>query len=318
MGYCFDPEIDRMMRELPDRTLELDLSDPITCRSTLENFAKAIELDFSDVLVTNETVKSELDGHEVPIRIYTPKHRETKIGGGLIHVHGGGFVIGSLDSEQQTCLALCRELGIVVVSVGYRLAPEYPYPAGLNDCYATLSWVSESADHLLIDRSRVGIYGLSAGGGLCAAIALLSRDRNGPPICFQYLGIPELDDRLNTLSMRQFSDTPIWDKKLAELSWRYYLGDAFSPGDDDVPIYASPARAKDLRGLPRTYISTMEFDPLRDEGILYALKLMQEGVQTELHSFPGTFHGSHFFAEAKVNQRAHEETIRVLKNGLAL
>jgi len=317
MEYCFDPEINMMMRELPEKTLELDLSDPVACRSTLESFASAIEVDFSGVQVTNEIIESELDGHEVPIRIYTPKQLKRK-SAGLIHLHGGGFVIGSLDPEQATCASLCKELGIVVISVGYRLAPEHPYPSGLNDCYATLIWVSDSADNLLIDRNRLGIYGLSAGGGLCAALALLSRDRSGPPICFQYLGIPELDDRLNTLSMQQFSDTPIWNQELAEISWRYYLGDAYTPGDDDVPIYASPSRAKDLRGLPRTYISTMEFDPLRDEGILYALKLMQEGVQTELHSFPGTFHGSHFFAEAKINQRAHEETIRVLKNGLAL
>ena len=317
MEYFFDPEIKMMMGELPEGTLELDFSDPAACRSTLEIFASAMEVDFSGVQVTNEFVKSELDGHKVPVRIYTPKRLKEK-SGGLIHVHGGGFVIGSLDSEQATCISLCKELEIVVISVGYRLAPEHPYPSGLNDCYAALSWASDSADNLLIDRERLGIYGLSAGGGLCAALALLSRDRNGPPICFQYLGIPELDDRLNTPSMQKFSDTPIWNQQLSKLSWKYYLGNDCTPGGDDVPIYAAPARADNLKGLPRTYISTMEFDPLRDEGILYALKLMQEGIQTELHSFPGTFHGSHFFAEAKINQRAHEETIRVLKNGLAL
>ena len=317
MEYFFDPEISMMMRELPEGTLELDFSDPTTCRSTLETFAGAMEMDFSGIQVKNEFVESEPDGHKVPVRIYTPEKRKEK-SSGLIHVHGGGFVIGSLDSEQATCIKLCKELGIVVISVGYRLAPEHPYPSGLNDCYAALLWASNSADNLLIDRERLGIYGLSAGGGLCAALALLSRDRNGPPICFQYLGIPELDDRLNTPSMQNFSDTPIWNQELSKLSWKYYLGNNYIPGGDNVPIYAAPARANNLGGLPRAYISTMEFDPLRDEGILYALKLMQEGVQTELHSFPGTFHGSHFFSEAKINQRAHEETIRVLKNGLAL
>ena len=102
-----------------------------------------------------------------------------------------------------------------MISVGYRLAPEHPYPSALNDCYAALLWASNSADNLLLDRERLGIYGLSAGGGLCAALALLSRDRNGPPICFQYLGIPELDDRLNTPSMQSFSDTPIWNQELS-------------------------------------------------------------------------------------------------------
>ncbi len=151
-----------------------------------------------------------------------------------------------------------------------------------------------------------------------SALALLARDKNGPKICFQYLGIPELDDRLQTPSMQLFSDTPIWDLELARLSWKYYLGETYSPGSSNVPIYASPARAEDLRELPPTYISTMEFDPLRDEGILYALKLMQQGVQTELHSCPGTFHGSHFFAEAKINQRFHHETLEVLRRGLSL
>ena len=317
MEYFFDPEIKMMMRELPEGTLELDFSDPAVCRSTLETFAGAIDLDFSGVEVANEFLEPEPGGHKLPVRIYTPKHLKEKTGG-LIHVHGGGFVIGSLDSEQATCISLCKELEIVVISVGYRLAPEHPYPSGLNDCYAALSWASDLADSLLIDRERLGIYGLSAGGGICAALALLSRDRNGPPICFQYLGIPEIDDRLTTPSMRKFSDTPIWNQELSKLSWKYYLGNDYTPGGDNVPIYAAPARADNLQGLPRTYVSTMEFDPLRDEGILYALKLMQEGVQTELHSFPGTFHGSHFFAEAKINQIAHEETIRVLKNGLAL
>ena len=131
---------------------------------------------------------------------------------------------------------------------------------------------------------RIAVNGGSAGGGLAAGLALLSRDRGAPALCFQYLGIPELDDRLETPSMRQFHDTPMWSRPAAEKSWEWYLGDAH--GRDDVSPYAAPARATDLAGLPPAYVSTMEFDPLRDEGILYALNLMAAGVSVELHSFP--------------------------------
>ena len=126
-------------------------------------------------------------------------------------------------------------------------------------------------------------------------------------ICFQYLGIPELDDRLDTPSMQQFHDTPMWSRPQAEKSWEWYLGDAH--GSDDVSPYAAPARATDLAGLPPAYISTMEFDPLRDEGIFYALKLLAAGVSVELHSFPGTFHGSAIVTDAAVTRREGAERI---------
>jgi len=165
-----------------------------------------------------------------------------------------------------------------------------------------------------VDASRVAIAGSSAGGGLSAGVALMARDRGGPPICFQFLGIPELDDRLDTPSMKAFTDTPVWNRPNAVLSWRYYLGAL--AGSDDIPIYAAPARATDLSGLPPTYISTNEYDPLRDEGIDYAVRLMQAGVNTELHCFPGTWHGSSMIVTAQVSQRAGRETLAVLAKAL--
>ena len=145
---------------------------------------------------------------------------------------------------------------------------------------------------------------------------MLARDRGGPAICFQYLGIPELDDRLETPSMQQFHDTPMWSRPQAELSWAWYLGDAH--GRDDVSPYAAPARATDVAGLPPAYISTMEFDPLRDEGINYALKLLAAGVSVELHSFPGTFHGSGIATGAAVTRREGVERFTVLRRALGL
>jgi acetyl esterase/lipase len=209
-----------------------------------------------------------------------------------------------------------QSLGIVVVAVEYRLAPENPFPCGLEDCYATLQWMAAQADSLAIDTDRVGVYGQSAGGGLAAALALLARDRGGPALCFQFLGIPELDDRLETTSMRQFVDTPMWHRANAIRSWLFYLGDDATRGE--VSPYAAPARATDLRGLPPAYVCTMEFDPLRDEGILYALALLQAGVPVELHQYPGTFHGSAMVPTAAVSRRGAAEALEVLRRGLGV
>jgi len=207
---------------------------------------------------------------------------------------------------------VARDLGAVVVTVEYRLAPEHPFPAGLEDCYRTLQWMHDEAPALGIDVTRIGVGGQSAGGGLSAATALLARDRGGPPLCFQFLGIPELDHRLETTSMRTFVDTPIWHRRNAELSWQYYLGD----NPTEVSPYASPAIAADLSGLPPAYVTTMEFDPLRDEGIMYALRLMEAGVSVELHSYPGTFHGSAVLPTAAVSRRANAELLTILRRGL--
>ncbi len=160
----------------------------------------------------------------------------------MLDLHGGGFAVGSIDMEHVFATQLTRDLGIVVATPEYRLAPEDPFPAGLDDCYASLRWLAEHAPDLGVDPTRIGVGGQSAGGGLAAATALMARDRNGPALCFQFLGIPELDHRLETTSMRTFVDTPLWHRANAELSWRYYLGAAAT----DISPYASPAIAEDL------------------------------------------------------------------------
>lgn len=313
MSYNYDPELLPLLELLGD--LEMDLSDPVATRAMFGALTEPMNADVDRAGITIEN--SDIAGADgsVPIRIYSPEG-ERATGPGLLHIHGGGFVIGDLDSELGTCIALCRNLGITVVSVDYRLAPETPYPGGLEDCYAALQWMAGNAGELQVDPERIGLIGMSAGGGLSAATALLARDRKGPKICFQYLGIPELDDRLDTTSMLQFDDTPMWNRPAAIQSWDYYLGDKYQRGGADVPGYAAPARATDLEGLPPAYVSTMEFDPLRDEGVQYALKLMQAGVATELHAFPGTWHGSSMFASAQVHRRESAEMFAVLSRGL--
>lgn len=315
MGYNYDPELVPLLDFLPDTSL--GLSDPPAAREAfLDLIAQAnANVDEAGVVIENRAIPGSTGAADVPVRIYSPEGLAELVPG-ILHIHGGGFVIGNLDSEAGTCIGLCRGLGVVVVSVDYRLAPETPYPGPLEDCYAALKWVSENSDELNIEASRLAVFGQSAGGGLAAATALLARDRGGPALCFQYLGIPELDDRLQTPSMQAFIDTPMWNRPNAELSWDYYLGNQYRRGADDVPYHAAPARAEDLSNLPPAYVSTMEFDPLRDEGVEYALKLMQAGVATELHSYPGTFHGSALFTHVQVSQRESSEMFTVLRRAL--
>ncbi len=318
MSYNYEPEFHELLPLLPP----LDVADPENIAAARQSVgemtaAMTAELDATGVSWEDRQVPGPDGAPDVTVRIYRPD-RATGTNAGLLFIHGGGFILGDLLTGHAACIGLSRELGITVVSVDYRLAPETPFPGGLEDCYAALSWTSANAAELNIDPKRLGVLGSSAGGGLSAATALLARDRGGPALCFQYLGIPELDDRLDTVSMREFTDTPLWNRPNAIVSWDAYLGDQYQRGGDDVPGYAAPARMEDLSGLPPAYVSTMEFDPLRDEGISYALRLLQAGVQTELHAFPGTFHGSSLFTDVAVSQRELAEMYTVLRRGLKI
>ncbi len=164
-----------------------------------------------------------------------------------------------------------------------------------------------------MNRGRLAVGGVSAGGGLAAAVALLARDRGGPALAMQVLQIPILDDRLDTPSMRAFTDTPLWNRPTAELSWRYYLGDHLGGRRVGIAPYAAPARAEDLTGLPAAYVMTAQYDPLRDEGADYARRLADAGVPTEVHQFPGAFHGFRLVAGAAVARRATAEFCDVVR-----
>ncbi|MFF6980193.1 alpha/beta hydrolase [Streptomyces sp. NPDC008343] len=252
---------------------------------------------------------------DVSLRLFTPAEASEQPLPLLFDIHGGGYVLGSLDGTQGRDIRLCRQTGAMVAAVDYRLAPEHPYPAALEDCYAGLLWLSSHASALGVDPARIAVYGQSAGAGLAAALTLLARDRGGPSLCFQFLGTPALDDRLDTPSMRRFTNTPGWYRSNAIHSWNSYLGDGI-PGTDSVPVYAAPARATDLSGLPPAYITAMELDPLRDEGIAYACALLDAGIPVELHVFPGTFHGSVGVSDAQVSRRELTEETTVLTRAL--
>lgn len=312
MTYAFDPEIAAVVPMLPT----LDGTDPVAARAFLSQMIAQLPApDTTGVQFEDRRISGGPGDPEVAIRIYRPEERSAPAA--VYSVHGGGFISGDLDTEHALNIRLARELGVVVVAVDYRLAPETPFPGPLEDVYSGLVWTAEHADELGIDPQRIAIHGISAGGGLCAALALLARDRKGPHITFQFLAVPELDDRLTTASMTAFTDTPLWNRPNAVASWDHYLR-VGRAGSDDVSVYAAPARATDLAGLPPAYVSVMHFDPLRDEGIAYAQALLAAGVTVELHLFPGTFHGSALIQHAAISQREQAEAITVLRQALVL
>jgi acetyl esterase len=313
MAYALDPEIAAAVPMIPKN----DSTDLPAARKRVKEMyaARFGEPDTTGVTVRDELVAGPDSAPDVRLRVYIPDRIAAPAA--LFDVHGGAFTFGDLDTDHVRNLRLARDLGVVVVAVDYRLAPEAPFPAGLEDCYAALVWTAKHAPQFGVDPNRIAIHGGSAGGGLCAALALLARDRGGPAIAFQFLSVPELDDRLETPSMRAFVDTPRWNRPLAEFSWDCYLGQGVR-GTEGVSAYAAPARAADLANLPPAYISVMEFDPMRDEGIAYAQALLAAGVTVELHLFPGTFHGSSMVEHATVSKREAAEELAVLARALGV
>lgn len=207
----------------------------------------------------------------------------------LFLVHGGGMVMGSSWGGLEGVLEWVTELGLTVVSVNYRLAPEHPDPAPIEDCYAGLQWVADNAIEIGIDPEQIIVHGGSAGGGLAAGLALLARDRGGPSLAGQFLFCPMLDDRRLTQSSRDIEPGLPWDRHSNEWAWNALL--AGNAGGDDVSIYAAPARASDLTGLPPTFIDVGSADTFRDECVEYASRLSGAGVSVEFHLWPGGVHG---------------------------
>ncbi|MFI5525650.1 alpha/beta hydrolase [Streptomyces platensis] len=296
-----DPELEAFIPLFP----RADLTDPVTDRKNFADLAAAVPApDLTGLDVEDRTVPADPD---VPVRIYRPRQAQ----GAVIWLHGGGFVMGDVETEHPWAARMAAHSGAVVISVGYRLAPEHPYPAALDDAHAVLAWTAEHAAGLGIAPERIAVGGHSAGAGIAAALALRARDRQGPPIRYQLLNQPGLDDRQETWSQRHFTDTPWMNRDKVTAAWRHYLGD--TPATPD----AAPARAADLSGLPPAYIATAELCPNRDEDITYALRLLQAGVSVELHQWPGTFHGSQAILSAEVSQRQIAELGAVLRRALA-
>jgi acetyl esterase/lipase len=208
---------------------------------------------------------------------------------GIVHTHGGGMIFGDRFISNEVYLEWVSELGITVITFDYRLAPEHPHPAPVEDCYAGLVWAAKNADALGIDPKRLAVGGGSAGGGLAAAVALLARDRGGPKLAAQILICPMLDDRNETFSNHQFAGLGAWDRTSNDTGWNALLGN--ERGGPDVSPYAAPARAENLSNLPPAIIDVGSAEIFRDEDVNYASRIWQAGGVAELHVWPGGFHG---------------------------
>jgi acetyl esterase/lipase len=210
--------------------------------------------------------------------------------GALLWIHGGGLIMGTAEGGNDLCSQVAAELGVLVISVDYRLAPEHPFPAGLDDCLAALAWMHSHADELGIDASRIAVGGDSAGGGLTAALAQMAHDRGGPAICFQLLQYPMLDDRTALRRDPAATGALIWTLKSNLFAWTAYLGHPLEDGEDRP--YAAPARRSDLSGLPPAWLGVGDIDLFHDEDLDYATRLEQAGVPCDLHVVPGMYHAA--------------------------
>ena len=229
----------------------------------------------------------EIAGPEAPLvlRVYVPPGEPPFRP--VVFIHGGGWVVGDLDQSDVDCRCLCLDTRSLVVSVGYRLAPEHRFPAGLEDCYSAFEWVAAEAGTLGGDRERLVVAGDSAGGNLAAAVALMARERSGPGIERQILIYPITDCSFDTESYVQFAEGYWLERDDMRWMWENYLGEGAS-GDDPR---ASVLRASDLSGLPDAVIVTAGCDVLRDDGAEYAERLREAGVSVELMEYPGQIHG---------------------------
>jgi len=251
------------------------------------------------------------DGVAVPLRWYTPAGYDTAAAGSAaVYLHGGGMFLGSVELYDRYVAAYVADSGVPLLAVDYRRAPEAPHPAPVEDCHSGLRWLVEHAAELGVDPGRVAVMGDSGGGGLAAGVALLARER-GPALAKQILIYPMLDDR-NTVPDPTMVPFAGWSYDLAYTGWSALLGDAM--GGPDVPAIAAPARAKDLSGLPATYVEVGDLDILRDESIDYARRIAAAGTSVELHVHPGCPHGfERVSPEPGVVRRSHADRIRALR-----
>jgi acetyl esterase/lipase len=253
--------------------------------------------------VQQQTVPGPDGAPDISLLICLPKLAANPTAA-IYHIHGGGMIVGDNRFGLVEMIDLADPLGMAVVSVEYRLAPETPHPGPVADCYAGLVWTSTHAAELNIDAQRIILAGVSAGGGLAAGVTLMARDHNGPAVFAQLLQSPMLDDRNDTPSARQMQGLGIWDRSSNETGWNALLGDGVR-GGPDVSAYAAPSRAEDLSGLPSTFIDVGSAETFRDEDVAYASRIWQAGGRVELHVWPGGFHGFDIVApNATISQDA--------------
>jgi len=283
--HLVDPELAPLLDLLPDYH-GISAETLPALRAQIEELARQ-QIDITDMsgVEMSEHIATPDSGPPVRIVVYRPSPSQAN-SPALLHVHGGGMVMGRPEMRHANLVAVARNQGCIVASVDYRLAPESPFPAAVKDCYAALKWLSADAGKLGVDPSRIAIAGESAGGGVAAGTALLARDRGGPHLVGQMLTYPMLDDR--TMAAQPRAGEFVWGAASNRFSWRALLADKF--GAENVSPYAAPARARDLTGLAPTFLAIGTLDLFLDENVDFARRLTRAGVPMELHVYPGAFH----------------------------
>ncbi|HZX37322.1 MAG TPA: alpha/beta hydrolase [Streptomyces sp.] len=280
----YDPELDALLAGSPlPAVVTPDMIEPLRAAP----FTAPIEELLASRALDHEVVTVPGPDGELTASIFTPRGR-TSTGPGIYYLHGGGFIIGDRFTGIENILDYALHHDATVVSLDYRLAPEHPDPAPVEDAYAGFVWTAAHAADLGIDPERILLAGTSAGGGLAAGVALLARDRQGPQALAQLLMSPMLDDRDQTVSTLQYAGTGSWSRESNTTGWNALLGDRRTT--DAVSSYAAPARATDLSGLPAAFIDVGSAEVFRDEDVAYASRLWAAGVQAELHVWAGGFH----------------------------
>ncbi|HTK09351.1 MAG TPA: alpha/beta hydrolase [Ktedonobacteraceae bacterium] len=299
--HLVDPEIISMLDMFPPLNLSVE-SLPQMREVLNEMNAQVLATlpETPDIAVSERRIPGPQGAPDVRVLVYLPKNVSTPTPG-LLWIHGGGYVLGNADQARPQVQGIISATGCAVVAVDYRLAPEVPHPGPVEDCYAALKWLYTNADELGVDANRLAIGGDSAGGGLTAALALLTRDRGEVPLIFQLLIYPMLDDRTVTAAdPHPYTGEYVWTADANHFGWAALLGQ--EPGGPDVSPYAAPARAEHLEGLPPALIGVGTLDLFLEEDLEYARRLMRAGVPTELHVYPGAFHAFPMAADAKVSQ----------------
>ena len=309
--HLVDPELRPMLDMWPTVALDAETLAELRQRERLLPF----EIDREGTSLEVRTVPGPAGAPDIGVCVYTPDGVEGLLPA-IYHIHGGGYVTGNAAQLEFAHRPLAQALGCKIVSVDYRLAPEHPFPAAIEDCYAGLRWTVANADELGIDAARLGVMGESAGGGLAAALALLVRDRGEYRLAFQHLTYPMIDDRTcTTADPHPYTGEFLWTPHNNAFGWSALLGKA--PGGPGVSPYAAASRAEDLRGLPPAYIMTGTLDLFLEEDIDYARRLLRAGVPTELHVFPGGFHAFDAFPGAAVATAAQAARVAALRRALA-
>ena len=273
-----------------------------------------LDIPFDHPHISLEERNISYNQRDFKVFIYAPKERSMYSGAAIIWIHGGGYVVGTAR-EDARAISFVENLNCTVVSIDYKLSPEFKHPEGMLDCYAGLLWVVDNAQNLGIDTERIVIGGESAGGGMAARTVLYNQAQDGPNLAFQFLRCPMLDNTHDTPSGKE-NGYLIWDRGASFFGWECYFGS--NPGKN-ADKFQSPARATNLSGLPPTYINVGAVELFRDECITYAQQLMKDGVPTQLQVFPGVAHGADVFVpNAKICQDIKRNELIALKKALSI